>query len=78
MLLSVQYLQQSEKQGHVFGVLNERVCELGTQVVCLLLGSLICEADCKMKLEMSPMNTTTGVISLVREPVGLFIAISLS
>lgn len=38
-----QYLQQSEEQGHVFGVLDECVCELGAEVICLLLGVLICE-----------------------------------
>lgn len=26
-------------------VLNKFLCELGTQVICLLLGSLICEGD---------------------------------
>ncbi len=59
-------------------VLNERVCELGPQVICLLLGILICERDRELNLVTSPINTTAGVISLVGEPVGLFIAISLS
>ena len=42
---TAQYLQQSEQQSHMFRVLNELVCELDSQVICLLLGVLICEGD---------------------------------
>lgn len=51
-----EYLQQSEEQGHMLGVLNEPVCELGSQVICLLLGILICEGDPRLKLVTSPVQ----------------------
>lgn len=40
-----QYLQKSEKQGHMFRILNELLGELGSQVICLLLSILIYEGD---------------------------------
>lgn len=73
-----QYLQKSEKQGHMFRILNELLGELGSQVICLLLSILIYEGDQRLKLVMSPVITEARVISQVREPVGLFITISLS
>lgn len=45
-----QYLQQSEKQGHMLSVLDELVCEMGTQVICLLLGVLICKERTKVEI----------------------------
>lgn len=45
----VQYFQKSEKQCHMFRVLNEPVCELGSQVISLFLGILICKGDERLK-----------------------------
>lgn len=42
------YLQQSEEQGYVLRILDERVCKLEAEVVCLLLCVLICEVRLKM------------------------------
>lgn len=39
----VQYLQKGEEKSHVFWVLNELVCKLGTKIIDLLLSVLICE-----------------------------------
>lgn len=72
------YLQQSEKQGHVLGFLDELVCEVGSQVICLFLGALICQGRMEAKNQIFGSSCTSAVTSEVEKPAGLFIGKSLS
>lgn len=54
--LNKTYLQKSKQQSHVFWILNELVCELGSQVIRLFLGILICQGNGKLKLVTFPLK----------------------
>lgn len=47
------YLQKRKQQSHMFWILNELVCKLGSQIICLFLGILICQGDGRLQLVTS-------------------------